>query len=155
MSSLVEKGNKISVELDVKEKTIIKWQQNFQDRQEVFFAIPYYVVDNSEASGTLFVEKKLFKDFKNTVTKDEDDDTITTVTDDFQYGQDKDKTLRFLVYHDKKENMFQHRFVTTNAFQKISEKAAIHAGKVESVKKVLDKVTKLGKAYIGDKLKNF
>lgn len=159
---LVEKNDVIEFYKEPKETTVIKWQQNFQDRQEVFLVIPY-TVKGKEASGTLFVEQKKAKEFmdlaKKTATDEDalfDTPAFTTeVTEDFQYGQDADKTMRFLVYHDKSENMFQHRFVSTSAFQNIATKVGEKAGQIDAVKGYLDKIMKLGKAYIGDPLRSF
>ena len=37
-----------------------------------------------------------------------------TVTSRFRYGQDAEKTMRFLVYHDPNYTPFQHRFIDTD-----------------------------------------
>ena len=162
MAILVEKGDVIEFYKEPKETTKIEWQQSFQDRSETFIVIPY-TVKGKDASGTLFVEQKKAKTLMASATKAKNDkDSLfdapaytCTINEDFQYGQDKNKTIRFLVYHDKSENMFQHRFVSTNAFEKIATKVAEQAGKIDEIKGVLSKIMSAGKAYIGDSLRDF
>lgn len=162
MTTLVEKGDVIEFYKEPQVSTEIKWQQNFKDRSEVFLTIPYKVKDK-EASGSLFVEQKMADKFMKAAKKVETNKEslfkssayTITINEDFQYGQDKEKTIRFLVYHDKNENIYQHRFASNNAFQKIVSKIGEQTDKIESVQKIFDKITRLGKAYLGDKLKDF
>ncbi len=161
MSNLVEKGNLIEFYLEPKESTKIEWQQNFAKHKENFMVVAFNVV-NSEVTRTLFIAQKKAKEFMNKAEKSTNENPLfdavsytTTVDDDFQYGQDADKTIRFLVFHDKNEKMYQHRFVSTNAFQNVATAIGEKVDKIESIKKYLDKIMSLGKAYIGDPLRSF
>jgi len=78
------------------------------------------------------------------------------VDEAFQYGQDNDKTLRFLVYHNKANKPYQHRFIETTAFSNIGNKIiAVGASAAGSWSEALNQGAELAKAFIGDYLRDF
>lgn len=150
MPRTVELNDKIQLFLNDKEELNIKWQQNFSKNSKDFLAIPFKVI-NQEYAGALFVEKDKFSEFNELIFEA---DKIL-VDEKFQYGQSQDKVIRFLVFHNKKDNIYQHRFKATGEFKKImimmSEKFDIIPGIGNELKKISDTL----KAYVGDPLRNF
>ncbi|ERF69343.1 hypothetical protein EPUS_08816 [Endocarpon pusillum Z07020] len=109
----VEKNDSITVPLDkLKNDAIVplKWQQIFQDRNSDYYLVNYEnksKVTEEEHVGMLFIEKSKVEEFKGVVK-----DGQITVSEKFQYGQpNKAGNKRFLVYHNKDNKPYQHRFV--------------------------------------------
>ncbi|MCI5133133.1 MAG: hypothetical protein D3904_16865, partial [Candidatus Electrothrix sp. EH2] len=154
--------DKIVVYTNPVETQVVEWQQSFKDRKATYRVMTYQVKD-AKASGTLFVEQGLLDKFLESAEKvesknpfaDTGDGYFVEVTGNFQYGQDSDKTLRFLVYHDKSYGPYQHRFMATTAFAKIGGKVAEIAGKAPTFGDIVQKIAEMGKAYIGDPLRDF
>jgi len=161
--AVVQKGDSISLAPDGAESTKIKWQQNFAQRSKVFNVIPF-TVKGSGASGTLFLENGLAEEFLKLCEKDESANPLSAsggytiqVTDVMQYGQDDadDPKVRFLVYHDKSDNIYQHRFMQTTAFGNVMEKVSDVAGNIPGLGDVMKKVAGYTKAFVGDSLRSF
>lgn len=164
MSNLVEKNDYIKFDPATKESVTIKWQQGGSERSDQYVVMPYTVI-GKPASGSLFIQTSLAEEFMNKSEKDESTNPLVSggskikVDDAFQYGQDKDKdpTLRFLVYHNKANKLYQHRFIETTAFSNIGKKiqkagneygGALWGG-------IINKGADLLKGFIGDYLHNF
>ena len=162
MSNLVEKNDYIKFDPASKESVTIKWQKDLSERSEQYVVIPYTVI-GKPASGSLFIQTSYAEEFMNKSEKDESTNPLVSggskikVGDAFQYGQDNDKTLRFLVYHNKANKPYQHRFIETTAFSNIGKKiqkagneygGALWGG-------IINKGADLLKGFIGDYLHNF
>ncbi|MCT4584457.1 MAG: hypothetical protein N4A54_05975 [Peptostreptococcaceae bacterium] len=150
MPRTVELNDKIQLLMNDKEEVDINWQQNFKKRKKDFFVIPFKVIDQ-EYAGVLFVEKDKFDEFNELIFETDK----VAVSEKFQYGQSKNKVIRFLVFHDKKDNIYQHRFKATGEFKKMmimmSEKFDI----IPCIGKELKIIAESLKAYVGDPLRNF
>ena len=188
---VVQVGNTIEIPKAKSEEVVIRWQQNFANREKTYYAIPFTVVEG-EGVGTLFAEVSICCDDQS-IQEESDplpilcghdseqkakikslialgkevtsDDPFSggeaclhiKVTSDFRYGQDAavDTKIRFLVYGDKSDNPYQHRFMSTSAFQNLSESAIKFGKGVPGAAAALDTIKKLGEAYIGDPLREF
>ncbi|MDJ1173614.1 hypothetical protein [Roseofilum capinflatum] len=164
MTELVEKGDWITFDPDsYKKEEVIRWQQNLGSREEPYVALLYSVKDK-EASGSLFVLKGQANQFFAKCQKNESENPLVSggykiqVDDNFQYGQNQEKTLRFLVYHNKSNKPYQHRFIETTAFSNIGNKIAAvgsAAGEASAWGKLVEQGLEIGKAFIGDYLRDF
>ena len=101
MAQIVEKGDWIKFNPDSKKEETIKWQQDLGSRQEQYIALAYSVQDK-EASGSLFIQLGVADSFFQKCQKDESRNPLVDggykiqVYEAFQYGQNNEKTLRFL-----------------------------------------------------------
>jgi hypothetical protein len=161
MAQIVEKGDWIKFNPDSKKEETIKWQQDLGSRQEQYIALPYSVKDK-EASGSLFIQLGLADSFFQKCQKDESSNPLVSggykiqVDEAFQYGQNNEKTLRFLVYHNKANKPYQHRFIETTAFSNIGNKiVSVGAGATPAWGELLKKGADLAKGFIGDYLRDF
>jgi hypothetical protein len=161
--AVVQKGDLISLAPQKAESTQITWQQDLVDHTKEFRVIPFSVKGKSGVGGTLFLESSYQDEFLKLCEKDNEnafgsgDSYKTKVTDRIQYGQDRsdDPTIRFLVYHNEKDNIFQHRFMATNAFASIMGKVEGYVGKIPTLGPLIKKVMEYAKAFIGDPLRDF
>lgn len=177
--AVVQKGDVIYVLPSSKEAKMvtIEWYQGRQKHTENFLAMPFYVPDNPQVLGsTLFVEEYYRAKFQKLATEivspkkfgnfEPKSVYSLTVTDEFQYGQDKaeDPQIRFLVYQNKNNGMFQHRFMSTETsltiIQSINDKLKTglygETGTIlGKVAQVVDHIRSLTGAVIGDPMRNF
>ncbi len=158
---IVENGDWIKFNPDAKENVMIKWQQNFAERQEGYIVLPYSVL-GKQASGSLFLQSGFADAFFAKCSPDESSNPLVKggykiqVDQAFQYGQNNEKTLRFLVYHNKADRPYQHRFIETTAFSNIGKKIVdIGADAAPAYSAILSKGADLAKAFIGDYLRDF
>ncbi|KAG7409804.1 hypothetical protein Forpe1208_v011058 [Fusarium oxysporum f. sp. rapae] len=78
-----------------------------------------------------------------------------TVTQDFLYGQaNSEGKDRFLVFHDKERNPYQHRFVPSQ-YVKFGEGSLKKLKKAGFGSETLDLVSEHTKAVVGDELRDF
>ena len=168
---LVEKGDAItfrkSALSDPNNLVKIEWQQDFRNKNQDYVETAVtYTVDRQEVFAPLFVQKslvdELFDECEDKTTKK----CTVKVNSDFQYGQDSGQTSRFLVYHDQGNKPYQHRFINSelaskfaSSAQQLAESAGKSAGEivpqVKLATEAFNKIVSLGKAYIGDYLRNF
>ena len=158
---VVEKGDYITYNPNNQKEANIRWQQDLGMREVEYIVLPYSV-KGKEASGSLYLDLGFADSFFVKSSKEENDNPLlkgrykVEVDSDFQYGQNSDKSLRFLVFHNKSNKPHQHRYIETSAFQNIAhhlvEMAAPGAGAWAGV---IKQSQELGKAFIGDYLKNF
>ncbi|BBM82861.1 hypothetical protein [Candidatus Uabimicrobium amorphum] len=113
-AKLVEKGDKIVFnknQFSKKNLIEIKWSQGFGTKYKEKY---YKVSATCKGKGDLmlFVHKD-YKDRLMSFAKlDKKKKKVTaTVTNAFRYGQNRKKTRRFLVYHDRSFQPYQHRFL--------------------------------------------
>ncbi|CAN9169504.1 unnamed protein product [Alternaria alternata] len=103
----------------------------------------------AESLGGEKSEKITLDEFKS---KTGGDDFCVTVDDSFQYGQKKDKTNRFLVFHNKDNKPFQHRYVE-NTLTQLGGRA------VDIIEwlgyKDINTVEEYAKRFVGDYLHNY
>lgn len=161
--TVVQKGNWISLSPVAGKDTTVEWQQDMVKRSKSFKVIPFVGKDN-DASGTLFLETSLAEKFLKLCEEDKSDNPFAAsnnykiqVTNAIQYGQDNADSpkIRFLVYHDKSDNIFQHRFMQTQAFSSVMYSIGDKVGNIPTLGTYLNKVAELGKAFIGDPLREF
>lgn len=157
--AVVQKGDLISLNLEDGKEIQVEWQQKLSKKKKAFKAIPF-TVKETQAKDLLFLESALEKEFL-AMCKEEESDSSSTyelrVTDALQYGQDsaKDTKIRFLVYHEKSDNIYQHRFMQSTKLGSFLEKAEQFSALVPKYGAMFKKFSDLSKAFIGDKLKNF
>ncbi|KAK1638926.1 hypothetical protein BDP81DRAFT_315131 [Colletotrichum phormii] len=111
---VVEKGNKIFVsasEID-KNKVTVELQQNFKQRSQEYYTVPFINKSQGDQESVLFIQTTYLDAFKQKQAAGEPEFTVVVVTS-FQYGQNDEKTSRWIVYHDKSMNAFQWRFVAS------------------------------------------
>jgi hypothetical protein len=159
--TIVDEGDWIQFDPSSKQVVTIKWQQDLGNRQETYIALPYSV-KGKEASGSLFIQQDLADSFFQKCQTDESINPLVSggykiqVDKAFQYGQDNYKTLRFLVYHNKANKPYQHRFIETTAFSNIG-KRIIAAGREWGSQpwQDLGQRADLLRSFIGDYLRDF
>ena len=159
--AIVEKGDYIIFNPDSKGKITIKWQQNMVTMHEKYLALPYSVKDK-EASGSLFIQLAFVDSFFEKCSEDESSNPLfkggykIQVDEAFQYGQNNEKTLRFLVYHNKANKPYKHRFIQSHAFQNIANKIVAIGGAGSGIwGEAIKQGSELGQAFIGDYLRDF
>lgn len=167
MVHVVELGSIIEFDKVIPILTALTWQQNFAKRTKNFYFIVFKIEDRN-AGGYLAVEEQYWDMFMGMVTdcKPENDRGWTRqnprgqlkVTNDFRYGQNSEKTFRFLVLGNKLDNIYQHRFAeafqnwnSTDGFQ--NQLRILGAAADALLKSSI--VTDMAKAYIGDPLREF
>ncbi len=139
---VVEKGNTIYVPADklTENKVTVEWQQNLSKKSQEYYSVPFFnksqgtefsretelrscishlcAVANpvtGDEQGVLFISTTYLDSFKS---KHATGDNFTVVVDSsFQYGQNKEKTLRWLAYHDKSMNAYQVSSLRHNSTQ--------------------------------------
>ena len=110
-----------SAELDhnANEK-IIKWSQSFSDREEVYLQITTIKEGASPDFVMLFIQKAMVPTLKKRCAQAE---CKLKVSERYQYGQNKEKTLRFLILHNKANKPYQHRFMSTSTLSTFAQGA--------------------------------
>ncbi|EEU36793.1 uncharacterized protein NECHADRAFT_80984 [Fusarium vanettenii 77-13-4] len=119
MSFLVTKGDTIHFtdsvlwiqngSLDPTRLTI-KWRQMVKDRTETYIRCRFTVSSSEKKGGELFIQANKLQTLVDKQGQDGPKYTVK-IDDDFQYGQNEERTERFLVFHDKNNRPYQHRFV--------------------------------------------
>ncbi|KAF7557641.1 hypothetical protein G7Z17_g616 [Cylindrodendrum hubeiense] len=119
MSLLVGKGDTIHFSeniLDFTDGTLdatkltISWKQMGRTRTETYIRCRFTVTSSERKDGQLFIQASKLQALID--KQDRDGPMIAVkVGDDFQFGQNQGRTERFLVFHDKNNKPYQHRFV--------------------------------------------
>ena len=137
---LVRLGDKVQLNVAQLEDSIqeIHWSQDGKDVTKRYFLISA-MFENPREPGTvpsevpIYVQTFLKDFFLNKCEAQAGSDICTlTVDKNFRYGQDAEKTKRFLVLHERTLTPFQHRFMDTNSMAmllKSGKKAAESMGK--------------------------
>lgn len=166
---LVQSNDMIEIRmssLDADENLVeVSWKQKGRRTKNYLQTAAKLRHDEGVTFVNIFIEKGLLPDFK--IACDATTETVcsATVSQDFQYGQDKEGTLRFLVYHDQSNCPFQHRFMTTATAARFGEAAnematkagAIGQSYVPMAKQAADafnQVAGLAQSAFGDYLRN-
>ena len=159
-TELVEKGDEIIYDLAARDDQTVNWSQRGFQRKAKYIVLPYHVVDKN-ARGSIFIQLSKKEEFftkSNKVDSNNpmDKDSYKILVDEaFQYGQDSGKTKRFLVYHDKGNRAYQHRFAETPSFFDQATHIAQMAGRVPGPWSSIKSATELAKSFIGDYLRDF
>ncbi|RAH44657.1 uncharacterized protein BO95DRAFT_171834 [Aspergillus brunneoviolaceus CBS 621.78] len=151
----ISKGNTITIPTQFLggaegKKITVRWQQTFRDRHEDYWICKWTNKTTPGDQGVIFVQASKLEQLKS--RKVDGDDLTVVVSDEFQYGQKKDQSNRFLVYHDKSNKPYQHRFME-NTLTSLGSKGAdfvISLGYSD-----VSKVEDILKHFIGDYLKDF
>jgi len=150
----VSKNDTVSVPGDIGNKSqVVQWEQSFNHKSEEYVVSEYTVINKdgeSQNAGLIYVAKNKLEEFKSKATKG--DKLTLKVDESFQYGQKKGGEDRFLVYHDKGNKMYQHRFVESTV-AKWGNAAAGFA--LDKGYKQMNQVGDVLKHFVGDYLKNF
>ncbi|KAL3483156.1 hypothetical protein BJX62DRAFT_86422 [Aspergillus germanicus] len=131
----------------------VEWRQRLKDREAEYYNVGFTNSKDS-STGLIFIAKENLDEFKNLAHDTNNKEHLTiTVSDNFLYGQNnKDGRRRFLVYHDKGRDIFQHRFVQSalqQGFGKAEE--IVRKFGYEDVNSIGDML----KGTLGDRLRSF
>ncbi|CEI70357.1 unnamed protein product [Fusarium venenatum] len=144
MSLLIGKGDVIfvrDVELD-NQPIVVEWQQWFATNTERYIPAQYRGSDgtNNDITGNIFIQVSKADDFRRKHDRSEDMYTVR-IDRDFQYGQNKEKTKRFLC-------RFVESLVTAAGEEaaRFALSLGIHSGK---------DIVEWAKKYMGDDLRDF
>jgi len=124
--AIVEKGDWIFINPDEKSEEILEWSQDFGDSRSASYISVPFIVKGKDAAGPLFIQALCSDKFFMSCTEADNENPFrpdgykykVQVTDEFQYGQNSERTFRFLVYHDKSNKPYQHRFTSSGIFLK-------------------------------------
>ena len=165
-AKLISKGDTIlfsKADLENKDNIqTIEWSQNMSKRKEQYVQLT--AISNTEEpfSVMFFVNKA----YINVLSKSCVEDNCSVKIDDrFQYGQNTEQTLRFLVLHDKNNAPFQHRFLSTNTLTtfangaqsaaKVATKMGVIVPQAAVAGKASDEMISNLKGVVGDPLRDF
>ncbi|KAM0490333.1 hypothetical protein ACHAP8_011665 [Fusarium lateritium] len=146
---VVELGNKIFIPVDQLTSTevTVEWAKNFLNHAEQYYTVPFFNTDNSNEEGVIFIQKSRLDALK---AKQGPGDDLTVIVDDsFQYGQNRDKTKRWLVFHDKNNQAFQLRFIAA-LMSKLGQETSKFANGFFSIDDL-----RMHSPLLGDYLRNF
>ncbi|OAL06434.1 hypothetical protein IQ06DRAFT_288370 [Phaeosphaeriaceae sp. SRC1lsM3a] len=102
-SSIVEKGDSITTDIAEKHlKVTIEWSQSLHKKEETYFSGTFKLPQKGGKSAAIFVQEEKLEEFKALATSG-----TWTVNEVFQFGQAKDRSVRWLVYHDKEHKPYQ------------------------------------------------
>ncbi|KAF4503405.1 hypothetical protein FAGAP_358 [Fusarium agapanthi] len=104
---VLEKGNKIFIPADQLTTTEvqIEWTLHFSHRTAQYYAVPFFNRDQGNEESVIFIQTTYLDSLKS---KNVPGDDLTVVVDNsFQYSLNNEKTKRWLVYHDKSNNVPQ------------------------------------------------
>ncbi|KAK1989896.1 hypothetical protein LX36DRAFT_460039 [Colletotrichum falcatum] len=109
MSSLIGKGDTIRI-TDELGKITVNWSQGGREQQEYYTPFHFQVTKGGSSSGIIFVQTNRHHALIQKAIRVEDYLSVQ-VDETFQYGDSSDQSKRFLVFHDKTNKPYQHRFV--------------------------------------------
>ncbi|KAL3593239.1 hypothetical protein FPOAC2_07534 [Fusarium poae] len=112
---VVEKGNKIFIPVDQLTATEVEveWAKYSSRRSEHYYAVLFFNIDQSNEESVIFIQKSYLDTLKSKQLPG--DDLTLLVDDSFQYGQNNEKTKRWLVFHNKRNEALEWRFVAALA----------------------------------------
>lgn len=138
-------------------------ESKFQKKKAKYLQVTAAIKSDTPSLVMLFIAKPLVEIIKTTNC---DESKCEIMIDDrFQYGQNKEKTMRFLVLHDKSNKPYQHRFISTSTlstFASGAESLAKNAEKMGSIVPQAGLAAAAGKqavsalkSLVGDPLRDF
>ncbi|KAF9872950.1 hypothetical protein CkaCkLH20_09460 [Colletotrichum karsti] len=163
---IVQKGDKIHVPASelLGTKVTVEWQQNLGKRSQDYYSVTFVNKSQGDEKSLLFISTSYVDSFKSKKVsgagwfdwlmfwRTPEGDYTVIVDDSFQYGQNSDKSSRWLAYHDKSMKAYQWRFVASMKSMAGSELANIGGGIFEAETHV--DVSALA-GMIGDPLHDF
>ncbi|KAF5529698.1 hypothetical protein FMEXI_14010 [Fusarium mexicanum] len=104
---VLEKGNKIFIPAEQLTTTEVKieWTLHFSDRTAQYYAVPFFNKDQGNEESVIFIQTTYLDSLKSKSVPG--DDLTVAVDNSFQYSLNQEKTKRWLVYHDKRNNVPQ------------------------------------------------
>ncbi|KAK4695039.1 hypothetical protein P7C71_g2639, partial [Lecanoromycetidae sp. Uapishka_2] len=156
-AKVVVKGDTLETQADFLESApmMVEWSQKWITRKEKYFFVVFENISQGNDKGRLFINEKALAEFKHNPTRD--GKIAFKVDEEYQFGQaNKEGKERFLVFHDKNNTIYQHRFVNSlwiNLGHKLGEIAGdLGPGVAKNAAPTVEK--ELLKIF-GDPLKNF
>lgn len=147
---------------DAENLKTIEWSQSFSDRKEQYAQITAFIEGKDMSTLMLFVHKSFIPKVEEQCAAEV---CKLKVSSSYQYGQNKDQTLRFLVLHDKSNTPYQHRFLSTTTLATFSKGATKLAANAKSLGVVVpgagagaamsEQLVKGLSSVVGDPLRNF
>ncbi|EGP90161.1 unnamed protein product [Zymoseptoria tritici ST99CH_3D7] len=106
----VQRDDRIEIPAEGWGKPItIIWTETFSKQQGEYYKVPFTNNNEDREQGMpLFIQKDQADKFKS---RAENGRILLTVGDAVSNGQNSEGQNRWLVYHDKSRDIFQHRFV--------------------------------------------
>ena len=164
---LVEKGDSLTFTVDAfSDKSAVvtvEWSQMLSKRSAKYVQVTAATISKTPSLTMLFIAKPLADAIKTANCKGAK--CTIKVDGRIQYGQNSEKTMRFLVLHDKSNKPFQHRFVNTSTLSTFASGAEMLAKQVDSVGGIIPQVgmaakasqqaISAAKAFVGDPLRDF
>jgi hypothetical protein len=146
----------------------IQWSQSGRSRWgEYVQTAAKFDANGRDAFVLLFVQSALVEDLLADCEEPGARTCTVIVSSGFQWGQDKktEPTARFLVYHDKSNKPYQHRFVSTSTAsrfmigtEELAEQAGDAAGGAvplaETAAEAFSDFASVSKSFSGDSLRD-
>jgi hypothetical protein len=145
----------------------VQWSQAMREQAQDYVQVTGLFSDAPKATDAtpfmLFLQKDMVEAFRQQFC--DESRCQAAITSQFQYGQDKEMTMRFVVYHNPANKPFQHRFLATNAattYTRTLQQVASTAGElnlpvpgVEKATSIVGDFTTIGQNLVGDNLHSF
>ena len=166
-SPLVNKGDTLIFSSDVfgdqEAVKTVEWSQSFSKRTAKYIQVTASVKSATPTLTMVFIAKPLAIALKESNCKGMK--CTLKVDDRFQYGQNSEKTMRFLVLHDKSNKPYQHRFISTSTLSTFADGAKALANQADKVGAIIPPASIAAatgkqaisaiKALVGDPLRDF
>ena len=141
---------------------VVEWSQSFSSRKAKYVQITAAVKKDQPHLVMLFMSEAMALVMQEQCKNGK---CQMKVNSKFQYGQNKEKTMRFLVLHDKSNKPYQHRFISTSTLSTFANGAEVMAKTASTLGVVVPSAGFIGmtggkivsslKSVIGDPLRNF
>lgn len=145
----------------------VEWSQGARKHAEAYVQVIGIFSEAPKATEAppfmLFLQKDMVDAFREQHCDERR--CQATITAQYQYGQDKDQTMRFVVYHNPANKPYQHRFLATNAaatytrsMQTIADTASelkLPIPGAAQVTSTVSQITTVGQNIVGDYLHTF
>ena len=140
----------------------VEWSQSFRSRKEKYVQVTAAVKSDKPYLVMLFIAQGFVPILQE---KCKNDKCMMKVDSRFQYGQNKEKTMRFLVFHEKSNKPYQHRFISTSTLSTFANGAESVAKNAQSLGVIVPQAGLLAatggkivsglKSVLGDPLRDF
>ena len=145
----------------------VEWSQAMREQSAEYVQVTAIFADAPKSTEGLpfmmFLQKDMVEAFRQQYC--DESRCQASVTAQFQYGQDKNKTMRFVVYHNPSNKPYQHRFLATSAattYTRTLQQVAATAGEMnlpvpgmDQATSLVDDFTTIGQSLVGDYLHSF
>ncbi|KAF4986594.1 hypothetical protein FGRMN_10762 [Fusarium graminum] len=151
-----DKGDILSIpvysEESEKNKIELTWQQQLRVRTAHYYVVKAQNQSKGNADVLMYISDRFYTDIGR--FSDARQEGIT-VNNDFQYGEkNKSGECRWIVLHDKSNNIYQHRFMLTAMQSKLDEatrKLTMSFGAGD----ITDQFMRSGNRSLGEYLRTF